>query len=58
MGTADAIGTATGSIATGLLIDHLPLASLVNAQAAIYLVAGTVALSLFAGRRPVVAGAR
>ena len=58
MGTADAIGTATGSIATGLLIDHLPLRSLVNAQAAIYLVSGAVALSLFVGRRSVVARSR
>lgn len=58
MGTADAIGTATGSIAIGLLIDHVPLRSLVNAQATIYLVSGTVALSLFAGRRSIVAGAR
>jgi MFS family permease len=58
MGTADAIGTAAGSIATGLLIDHLPLRSLVNAQAAIYLVSGAVALSLFAGRRSVAARSR
>ena len=51
MGTADAAGTATGSILTGLLIDHLPLRSLVNAQAMIYVVSGAVALSLFTGRR-------
>lgn len=51
MGTADAMGTATGSIATGLVIDHLPLRSLVNAQAMIYVVSGAVALWLFAGRR-------
>lgn len=50
MGTADAMGTAAGSIVTGLVIDRLPLRSLVNVQAAIYLVAGAVALSLFAGR--------
>jgi MFS family permease len=55
MGTADAIGTAAGSIATGLLIDSLPLRWLVNAQAAIYLVAGAVAVALFAGRRSLVA---
>ena len=56
MGAADAFGTASGSILTGLLIDQLPLRSLVNAQAAIYLVAGAVALSLFAGRRTAPAG--
>lgn len=55
MGTADAIGTAAGSIATGLLIDSLPLRWLVNAQAAIYLVAGAVAVALFTGRRSLVA---
>lgn len=52
MGTADAMGTAAGSIATGLLIDRLPLRSLVNAQAAIYLLSGAVALALFVRRPP------
>ncbi len=51
MGSADYIGTAAGSIATGVLMDRAPLRSLVNAQACVYLAAGTVALSLFVGRR-------
>jgi MFS family permease len=53
MGAADAAGTAAGSILTGLLIDHVALRPLVNAQAMIYVVSGAVALWLFAGRRSV-----
>lgn len=57
MRTADAIGTAAGSIATGVLIDRVPLEILLDAQAAVYLVVGVVAVILFrASRGPDVQG--
>jgi len=46
MAAGDAVGVATGSILTGLLIDQLGLGTLLNAQASIYLVAGLVALAV------------
>lgn len=48
MGTADAIGSATGAIVAGALIDHAPLRPLLNAQAAIYLTSGALAAVLIA----------
>ena len=55
MGLADAVGTAVGSIVVGILVDHVSLRPLLDAQAAIYLVAG-VLVAVFvvpAARRPV-----
>ncbi len=43
MGMADAVGTAVGSITIGVLIDHVALRPLLDAQAAIYLVAAALA---------------
>ncbi len=50
MGTAAAIGSAIGSIAAGALIDHVAIRPLLNVQAAIYVVAGTLA-AVFIGRK-------
>jgi predicted MFS family arabinose efflux permease len=44
LNTAEAVGIAVGSIAAGLLIDRLPMRPLLNAQAGIYLIVGTVVL--------------
>ena len=52
LNTTEAIGIAVGSIATGVLIDRLPLRPLLDAQATIYLAAGTIALVHLRGRRP------
>ncbi len=43
---ADAAGTGVGSIATGLLVDHVPLAVLLDGQAAVYLMCGVLALAV------------
>ena len=46
----DAIGTAVGSIAAGILIDHAELRVLLNAQASVYLLTGAAALVLLRRR--------
>lgn len=46
MGTAEAVGSAIGAIAAGALIDHVQLRPLLNAQAAVYVLTGILAVSL------------
>ncbi len=50
MGTAEALGTATGAILSGILIDRIPLRPLLNAQAAIYITTGALATVLITRR--------
>jgi predicted MFS family arabinose efflux permease len=45
LNSAEAVGIAIGSIATGLLIDHLPLPPILNTQATIYLIAGAIGIT-------------
>lgn len=52
LGTAEAIGTAAGSIAAGVLIDHVSLRPLLNTQAGIYLATGAGAGVVLMRRRP------
>jgi hypothetical protein len=51
MGTAEALGSATGAIIAGVLVDRVPLRPLLNAQAAIYITAGVLAGALIARHR-------
>jgi predicted MFS family arabinose efflux permease len=51
MGTAEALGSATGAIIAGVLVDRVPLRPLLNAQAAIYITAGVLAAALIARHR-------
>jgi predicted MFS family arabinose efflux permease len=48
---AEAVGAAVGSILAGLLVDHLPLTTLLNAQAAMYLGCGMLVAALTWRRR-------
>lgn len=50
MGTAQAVGSACGAIASGLLVDHVSLRPLLNAQAAIYVATGFLSLRVIAQR--------
>ncbi|CAN5842142.1 hypothetical protein BH24ACT5_BH24ACT5_15210 [soil metagenome] len=54
MGTAEAVGSATGAIVAGSLVDRVPLRPLLNAQAAIYLATGVLAAFLIARHRALV----
>jgi MFS family permease len=51
MGTAEALGSATGAIIAGILVDRVPLRPLLNAQAAIYITTGLLAGALIARNR-------
>jgi predicted MFS family arabinose efflux permease len=53
---ADAIGTGAGAMITGLLVDVTPLEVLLDAQAAIYVICGVLALALGARHLPRQAG--
>lgn len=51
LGSSEAIGVAVGSIGAGVLVDHVSLGSILNAQAAIYLTAGALAMLFVARHR-------
>jgi MFS family permease len=51
LNASEAVGIAVGSIASGLLIDRIPLRPLLDAQASIYLVTGAVAIVYVASTR-------
>ena len=51
MGTAEAVGGATGAILAGALVDSVPLRPLLNTQAAIYVTTGVLAAVFIARHR-------
>jgi MFS family permease len=58
---SEAIGASIGSILAGLLVDHVPLVPLLDAQAGVYLACGALVLLLarrWSPRRPSDAGVR
>ncbi len=56
LGTSEAIGLGIGSIAAGALVDRVDLQPMLNGQAAIYLLAGALALLVVARQRGSFAG--
>lgn len=51
LGSSQAIGLGVGSISAGLLVDHVKLGSILNAQAVVYLAAGALAMHFVARHR-------